>query len=177
MEKLELRRGAAVPRVAVLSSMSLYLFIEDPDYFLVEPLLTAKEKRTNRKDGAKLLREDDKFRWDALIESDFLAGEQSVVALRFTSGSVQLRFGCDFGLALFKRHLRALLPSGASQWRREFGGAMPGEREAKAKARAGGEGEGADAAAEEEEGEEDEEGEEGEEDEEEEEEEAEEGAT
>jgi hypothetical protein len=128
LDRLDLGRGKAVPRAAVLSTTTLYLFIENPEYFLVDPLITAKEKRSNRKDGTKLLNEDEKFRWEQLLEADFVAGDQPIVALRFASGNVQLRFGCDFGLALFKRHLRALLPQGIDAWRRAFGDAMPHER-------------------------------------------------
>ena len=52
---------------------------------------------------------------------DFLAGDQSVMAVRFEHGALQLRFGDDFGLSLFKRELRRLLPSGIDHWRRAFG--------------------------------------------------------
>ena len=115
--------GGIVPRAATLSDTSLYLFVEDTQYFLVEPLLTAKEKRANKKDGGRLLREDAKYRWDSLLEVDFLARDQSVIALRFASGNCHLRFGDDFGLSLFKYHLRQLLPDGLAQWRRDFGNA------------------------------------------------------
>jgi len=121
IEKLELGSGRVVPRVAVITSLSLYLFIEDPSYFLCEPQLTAAEKRSGRRDGIQLLKEDDKFRWNTMIEVDFLAGDQSVIALRFSTGSTQLRFGDDFGLSIFKRELRRLLPQGINQWRRGFG--------------------------------------------------------
>ena len=46
---------------------------------------------------------------------------QSVIALRFEHGATQLRFGDDFGLSLFKRELRRLLPQGVDHWRRQFG--------------------------------------------------------
>jgi len=121
VEKLELGSGRVVPRVAVITSLSLYLFIEDPSYFLCEPQLTAAEKRSGRRDGIQLLKEDDKFRWNTMIEVDFLAGDQSVIALRFSTGATQLRFGDDFGLSIFKRELRRLLPQGINQWRRGFG--------------------------------------------------------
>ena len=68
-----------------------------------------------------LLKEDEKYRWETLIEVDFLAGDQSVMAVRFANGATQLRFGDDFGLSIFKRELRRLLPSGVNQWRRAFG--------------------------------------------------------
>ena len=146
LEKLELGSGRVVPRVVVITTLSLYIFVEDASYFLCEPHLTASEKRSGRRDGNNLLKEDDKFRWNTLIEVDFLAGDQSVMALRFTTGATQLRFGDDFGLSVFKRELRKLLPSGVDQWRRNFGfhvnASKPGEDEG-------------------EEGEEDEEGEEG----------------
>jgi hypothetical protein len=152
IEVVNLATGRLLPRAAVVSSSTLYVFVESPEYFLVrptetrrprrcrfgptppsvsqvEPLITAKEKRSKRKDGARLLREEASFRWDALLEVDFLAGDQvaphaacsgrdldapicakqhllrraqAVVALRFTSGSTQLRFGDDFALSLFK---------------------------------------------------------------------------
>merc|ERR550514_1242113 len=54
LEKLELGSGRVVPRVAVISSLSLYLFVEDPSYFLTEPQLTAAEKRSGRRDGINL---------------------------------------------------------------------------------------------------------------------------
>jgi hypothetical protein len=128
LEKLELGSGRVVPRVAVITTLSLYLFNEDASYFLCEPQLTSSEKRSGRRDGLNLLKEDDKFRWNTLIEVDFLAGDQSVMALRFSTGSTQLRFGDDFGLSRFKRELRRLLPSGISQWRRNFGhAALPVE--------------------------------------------------
>ena len=56
-----------------------------------------------------------------MLEVDFLAGDQSVIALRFQHGATQLRFGDDFGLSIFKRELRRLLPSGIDHWRRNFG--------------------------------------------------------
>jgi hypothetical protein len=121
LDKLLLATGRVLPRACVVSSLSLYLFIEDESFFLVEPKLTAAEKRTARRDGVNMLKEDEKFRWDTLLEVDFLAGDQSVMALRFTTGSTQLRFGDDFGLALFKRELRRLLPEGINHWRRNFG--------------------------------------------------------
>jgi len=121
LEKLELGSGRVVPRVAVLTTLQLYLFIEDPAYFLVEPHITAAEKRSGRRDGMNLLKEDEKYRWETLIEVDFLAGDQSVMAVRFANGATQLRFGDDFGLSIFKRELRRLLPSGVNQWRRAFG--------------------------------------------------------
>ena len=121
LEKLLLGSGKAIQRVAVITSLSLYLFIEDASYFLCEPQLTASEKRSGRRDGNNLLREDEKFRWNTLIEVDFLAGDQSVMALRFKTGSCQLRFGDDFGLSRFKRELRRLLPEGIEHWRRNFG--------------------------------------------------------
>ena len=111
--------GKAIQRVAVITSLSLYLFIEDASYFLCEPQLTASEKRSGRRDGNNLLREDEKFRWNTLIEVDFLAGDQSVMALRFKTGSCQLRFGDDFPVALQAR--AALLPEGIEHWRRNFG--------------------------------------------------------
>lgn len=121
LERIELPSGRVVPRVAVITTLSLYLFIEDADCFLAEPQLTASEKRSGRKDGINLLREDEKYRWDTMLEVDFLAGDQSVMALRFTHGATQLRFGDDFGLSLFKRELRRLLPQGIDHWRRAFG--------------------------------------------------------
>jgi hypothetical protein len=78
-------------------------------------------QRSGRKDGINLLREDEKYRWTTMVEVDFLAGDQSVMALRFTHGSTQLRFGDDFGLSIFKRELRRLLPQGIDHWRRAFG--------------------------------------------------------
>lgn len=110
-----------VPLPKVISSLSIYLFIEDAAYFLVEPQLTAAEKRSGRRDGMNLLREDEKFRWASLVEVDFFAGDQSVMAMRFTHGSTQLRFGDDFGLSAFKRELRRLLPAGINAWQRAFG--------------------------------------------------------
>ena len=121
LEKLELGTGRVVPRVAVISSLSLYLFVEDASYFLCDPQLTAAEKRSGRRDGMNLIKEDEKYRWSSLIEVDFLAGDQSVMAIRFDHGSVQLRFGDDFGLTTFKRELRRLLPTGIEGWRRQFG--------------------------------------------------------
>ena len=121
LEKLELGSGRVVPRVAVITSTSLYLFVEDAAYFLIEPQLTASERRSGRKDGINLLKEDEKYRWNTLVEVDFLAGDQSVMAVRFAHGSCQLRFGDDFGLMVFKRELRRLLPSGVDSWRRNFG--------------------------------------------------------
>ena len=111
-------------------------------------------------DGTRLLHEDEKFRWEQLLEADFVAGDQPIVALRFASGNVQLRFGCDFGLALFKRHLRALLPQGVDHWRRAFGDAMPHERVKEAREAEGGgeEEEGEEEGEEEEEEEEEEDG-------------------
>ena len=136
LEKIDLVRGGVLPRAATLSDTTLYLFIEDPSFFLQEPLLTAKEKRGNKKDGARLLREDEKFQWAQLLEVDFLARDQSVVSLRFSTGTTQLRFGDDFGLSLFKLTLRKLLPDGLTQWRRNFGN--PEAVEAATAARAGG---------------------------------------
>lgn len=127
LEKLEVDTAREVPRAAVVSDLVLYLFTEDSAYFLLEPQLTAAEKRTGRPDGCNLLREDAKFRWDALLEVDFIAGDQSVMALRFTAGMVHLRFGDDFGLSLFKRELRRLLPRGVEHWRREFGSILAGD--------------------------------------------------
>lgn len=154
LEKIDLASGRVYPRVAVITSLSLYLFIEDPTYFLCEPQLTASEKRSGRKDGMHLVKEDEKYRWNTMLEVgrrrgsnlvllvvlvvrcsvltrrrssrrlaqvDFLAGDQSVMALRFEYGATQLRFGDDFGLSIFKRELRALLPSGLTHWRRNFG--------------------------------------------------------
>ncbi len=121
LDRLDLKSGRALPRAATVTSLSLYLFIEDPAFFLVEPKLTAAEKRTARRDGINLLKEEEKFRWDTLLEVDFLAGDQSVIALRFTNGATQLRFGDDFGLSKFKRELRRLLPAGIEHWRRNFG--------------------------------------------------------
>ena len=124
LEKIELGSGRVVPRVAVITTRSLYLFIEDGSYFLVEPQLTAAEKRSGRRDGLNLLKEDEKYRWEQLVEVDFLAGDQSVVAVRFQHGGMQLRFGDDFGLSRFKRELRRLLPAGIEHWRRNFGMGM-----------------------------------------------------
>ena len=99
IEVVNLATGRLLPRAAVVSSSTLYVFVESPEYFLVrptetrrprrcrfgptppsvsqvEPLITAKEKRSKRKDGARLLREEASFRWDALLEVDFLAGDQ-----------------------------------------------------------------------------------------------------
>jgi len=121
VEKVELGSGRIVPRVVVISSSSLYLFIEDASYFLIEPQLTAAEKRSGRRDGMNLLKEDEKFRWTTLLEVDFLAGDQAVIAVRFAQGAMQLRFGDDFALSMFKNELRRLLPSGISRWRRDFG--------------------------------------------------------
>ena len=121
LEKIDLATGRTYPRVAVISSLSLYLFIEDPAFFLCEPQLTASEKRSGRKDGIQLVKEDEKYRWNTMIEVDFLAGDQSVMALRFAAGATQLRFGDDFGLATFKRELKRLLPDGIAHWRRNFG--------------------------------------------------------
>ena len=105
----------------------LYLFVEDASYFLCEPQLTASEKRSGRRDGVNLLREDEKYRWNTILEIDFLAGDQSVVALRFMHGATQLRFGDDFGLSIFKRELRRLLPEGIDHWRRNFGYRLTGD--------------------------------------------------
>ena len=156
LEKIDLHSGKVVPRVAVVTSTSLYLFIEDASYFLCEPQLTVSEKRSGRKDGTQLIKvcvsptispslafprlpspslafshlppppsflfkEDEKYRWNTMMEVDFLAGDQSVMALRFQQGATQLRFGDDFGLSIFKRELRRLLPSGIDAWRRNFG--------------------------------------------------------
>ena len=109
-------------------SSQLYLFMEDASYFLCEPQLTASEKRSGRRDGVNLLREDEKHRWNTLLEIDFLAGDQSVLALRFVHGATQLRFGDDFGLSIFKRELRRLLPEGIEHWRRNFGYRSTGDR-------------------------------------------------
>ena len=135
LEKIDLVKGGVLPRAATLSNTTLYIFVEDPTFFMHEPLLTAKEKRGNKKDGARLLREDEKFRWEHLLEVDFLARDQSVVSLRFSTGTTQLRFGDDFGLSLFKLNLRKLLPNGLTQWRRNFGN--PEAVDAAATARAG----------------------------------------
>ena len=70
-----------------------------------------------------------------MLEVDFLARDQSVVSLRFSTGTTQLRFGDDFGLSLFKLSLRKLLPDGLTQWRRDFGN--PEAVDAAATARAG----------------------------------------
>ena len=40
LEKIDLARGGLVPRAATLTDTTLYIFAEDPHYFLVEPLLT-----------------------------------------------------------------------------------------------------------------------------------------
>ena len=135
LEKVDLAKGGVLPRAATLTNTSLYLFVEDPAFFMLEPLLTAKEKRGKKKDGARLLREDEKYRWEHLLEVDFLARDQSVVSLRFSTGTTQLRFGDDFGLSLFKLSLRKLLPDGLTQWRRDFGN--PEAVDSAATARAG----------------------------------------
>ncbi len=137
LERIDMAKGTVLPRAATLSDTTLYIFVEDPNFFLVEPLLTAKEKRGKRKDGGRLLREDEKWRWEHLLEVDFLARDQSVVSLRFSNGSTQLRFGDDFGLSLFKFYLRKLLPEGLTQWRRNFGNPTA-ETAAAARAAAGG---------------------------------------
>ena len=62
LEKLELGSGKVVPRVAVITTLSLYLFVEDASYFLCEPQLTASEKRSGRRDGILMLKEDEKYR-------------------------------------------------------------------------------------------------------------------
>jgi hypothetical protein len=49
------------------------------------------------------------------------AGDQAVVAIRFSQSAIQLRFGDDFALSQFKNELRRLLPSGINRWRRAFG--------------------------------------------------------
>jgi len=153
VEKLVLGSGKVLPRVCVLSTLSLYIFVEDPAYFLVDPLLTAAEKRAkNRKDGNKLLQEDEKFRLDGLLEVDFIAGDQSVVAMRFVNGNTQLRFGDDFALQMLRQQLRALLPEGLDQWKRKFGRHDDEEKAARTEQAHEGEGE------ESEEGEEGEEG-------------------
>ena len=143
VEKLELATGRVLPRVAVISTISLYLFIEDPSYFLCDPQLTAAERRSGRRDGMKLLQEDAKFRWSSLIEVDFLAGDQAVVAIRFQHGNMQLRFGDDFGLTTFKREVRRLMPGGVDTWRRSFGYQVGGHAGDK-KSGASGAGSGAD---------------------------------
>ena len=143
VEKLELSTGRVLPRVAVISSISLYLFIEDPSYFMCDPQLTAAERRSGRRDGMKLLQEDAKFRWSSLIEVDFLAGDQAVVAIRFQHGNMQLRFGDDFGLTTFKREVRRLMPGGVDTWRRSFGYQVGGHAGDK-KSGASGAGSGAD---------------------------------
>ena len=116
IEVVNLATGRLLPRAAVVSSSTLYVFVESPEYFLVrptetrrprrcrfgptppsvsqvEPLITAKEKRSKRKDGARLLREEASFRWDALLEVDFLAGDQVAphAACRPRSGRTHLR--------------------------------------------------------------------------------------
>ena len=73
LEKIELGSGRVVPRVAVISSLSLYLFLEDASYFLCEPQLTASEKRSGRPDGIQLLKEDEKYRWDTVRRPPTLA--------------------------------------------------------------------------------------------------------
>ena len=119
LEKLLLGSGKAIQRVAVITSLSLYL--------LSRMRLLFASRSSPRQSGAPAAR-------TASTCSRRTRSTGGTRSSRSTSspaispsgrplphGSCQLRFGDDFGLMVFKRELRRLLPSGVDSWRRNFG--------------------------------------------------------